>query len=88
MKKIFRMIEKADLELPGSVRDSIYAAEKKGLIEDADTFIEIRELRNLIAHEYLPEAFKEIFMKVLEFSPDLLSSMDKIKTYCYKKYGI
>ncbi|MBU1677336.1 MAG: nucleotidyltransferase substrate binding protein [Bacteroidetes bacterium] len=88
MQKIFRMIEKADLEIQGSVRDSIYNAEKKGLISDADTFIDIRELRNLIAHEYIPEAFKEIFIKVLEYTPDLLLCLDNIKKYCNTKYGI
>ncbi|MEW6654834.1 MAG: hypothetical protein AB1394_15380 [Bacteroidota bacterium] len=88
IQKIFRIIEKADLETPGSVRDSVYSAEKKGLIGDADTFIEIRELRNLISHEYLPEAFKDIFLKVLEFTPDLLLCLENIKKYCIAKYGI
>ncbi len=88
IQKIFKIIEKADLEIEGGIRDRINKAEKKGLITDADTFVEIRELRNTIAHEYIPEAYKEIFTKVLEYTPDLLHSIEKIKNYCKDKYGI
>ncbi len=88
IQKIFKMIEKADLEIEGGIRDSINKAEKKGLITDADTFIEIRELRNTIAHEYIPETYKEIFVKVMEYAPVLLNSVEKVKIFCKEKYGI
>ncbi len=88
IQKIFRMIEKIDLDEEGAVRDRINNAEKKGLISNADTFIEIRELRNIIAHEYIPEAIKKIFVSVLEFSPVLINSFELVKNYCREKYKI
>jgi len=46
LQKIFRLIDELDLETQGSLRDRIYRAEKKGLIENAEQFIECRMLRN------------------------------------------
>ena len=88
IQKIFKMIEKTDLDIEGTVRDRINKVEKKGLINSAETFIEIRDLRNTIAHEYIPESYKEIFKKVKEFTPALLGSIKLVKDYCREKYGI
>jgi hypothetical protein len=49
-------------ELTGSstVLDRIYRAEKRGWVV-ASELIKIRELRNLIAHEYATDKMAEIF---------------------------
>lgn len=86
IQKMFRLIDEMDLDSAGTVRDRINRAEKKGLIEDADVFVEIRTLRNSIAHEYLPEAVREMFPKVLSLTPSLLSCVHSIHAYC-SKYG-
>lgn len=86
VQKIFRLIDRIDLEDVGTVRDRINRAEKKGLIEDADVFVQIRVLRNDIAHEYLPDAVKEIYKKVLDLSPGLIDSVQRVKGYC-RRYG-
>lgn len=86
VQKIFRLIDELDLEAQGTIRDRINRAEKKGLIDSADTFIEIRMVRNDIAHEYLPEAIKDIFKKVFRLTPYLFDSVEKVKSYC-KKFG-
>lgn len=87
IQKMFKSIEKADLEDEGSIRDRINRAEKNGLIASAESFVEIRKLRNTIAHEYVPK-LKEIVAKALEFSPLLLESVEMIKGYCKKNYGV
>jgi len=56
IQKILRLFDVLDLEEPGTVRDRINRAEKKGVVESADDFIQIRILRNEIAHEYKPRA--------------------------------
>lgn len=86
IQKIFRLIDIVDLESSGTVRDRIHRAEKKALIENAEIWIQIRIVRNDIAHEYLPEAVQEIYGKVLELAPSLLSGVTRIKQYC-EKYG-
>ncbi|MBU0967467.1 MAG: hypothetical protein KKA54_13925 [Proteobacteria bacterium] len=84
-QKVIRAFDILDLDDDGTVRDRINRAEKKGIIERADDFIDIRILRNEIAHEYKTEAIYSIFSKVLELTPILIKSMDSIMIYA-KKY--
>lgn len=81
IQKIFRLIDTIELERPGTIIDRINRAEKREVISSAKIFKEIRRLRNDIAHEYIPSAIREIFQKVLELTPYLLDSVEKIKEY-------
>ncbi|WP_252179557.1 hypothetical protein [Endozoicomonas sp. 4G] len=85
--KIFRLVDVIDLEDEGSNRDRINRAEKKGLIDSASEFIEIRELRNSIGDEYQTVALDLIFSRVLEFAPVLLGVADKVRWYCSQYSG-
>ncbi len=87
IQKIFRLVDEMDLDSQGTIRDRINRAEKKGLIDSSDVFIEIRVLRNDIAHEYLPEAIQEIFGKVLSLTPSLLDGVQRTVKYCEKYVG-
>lgn len=84
IQKIFRLVDELDLDSQGTIRDRINRAEKKGLIVSSDLFVEIRVLRNDIAHEYLPEAIQEIFGKVLSLTPSLLDGVQRTMKYCEK----
>jgi len=81
IQKIFRLVEKIELERQGSIIDRINGAEKRGLIESAETFKEIRRIRNEIAHEYMPKAIEEIFKSVLRLVPYVLDSIERVKSY-------
>ncbi len=85
IQKIFRLVDELDLDTQGTIRDRINRAEKKGLIISSDVFIEIRMVRNDIAHEYLPEAIHDIFGKVLSLTLHLLDGVERTIAYC-KKY--
>jgi hypothetical protein len=84
IQKIFRLVDELDLDSQGTIRDRINRAEKKELIASGDFFVEIRMVRNDIAHEYLPDAFREIFAKVLLLTPHLLDGVQRTITYCKK----
>ena len=84
IQKTFRLLDILDLEDEGTIRDRINRAEKKGVIYSADDFIEIRILRNEIAHEYKSETIYAIFKKVLECTPKLLESVETIAVYAQK----
>lgn len=84
IQKIFRLVDELDLDAQGTIRDRINRAEKKGLIISSDIFVEIRMIRNDIAHEYLPEAIRDIFGKVLSLAPHLLDSVERTIAYCTK----
>jgi hypothetical protein len=83
-QKLFRLIARIELEDSGTVRDRINQAEKRGLIDDADIFAQIRILRNDIAHEYMPEATKEIYRKALTLTPHLLDGVKRTRRYAEK----
>ncbi|MEX0780280.1 MAG: hypothetical protein WD491_14995 [Balneolales bacterium] len=88
IQKLLRLVDVLDLETPGTIKDRIYRAAKKGAIPNADIIIDIRNLRNSITHEYLPEAVKEIFATVLTSIPDLFNASKTLKHYCYEKYAV
>ncbi len=81
IQKMFRTIDMVELENSGTVRDRINRAAKKKIIVNADTFIEIRIVRNEIAHEYQSETIYVIFEKVLQLTPHLLDGIDNTIHY-------
>ncbi|PKO90719.1 MAG: hypothetical protein CVU16_09565 [Betaproteobacteria bacterium HGW-Betaproteobacteria-10] len=57
----------------------------------AAELINIRELRNLIAHEHAAEKMHEIYTAVMTISPTLLSTVPKVIAYAdnmIRKYPI
>jgi uncharacterized protein YutE (UPF0331/DUF86 family) len=84
IQKVLRTIDEIDRELPGTPRDRINRAEKKGIIDNAEILMEIRDLRNEIAHEYVPDAIHSVFKKVLKLSPKLFSYIKRVKRYSKK----
>jgi uncharacterized protein YutE (UPF0331/DUF86 family) len=65
----------------GTLLDRIYRAEKRGWIDDAITLVRIRELRNLIAHEYAADKMAEIYAAIAALAPDLLAIVPKVVAY-------
>ncbi|MBI5448276.1 MAG: hypothetical protein HY939_06075 [Gammaproteobacteria bacterium] len=62
----------------GSFRDFINQGEKLGVIDHADTWMAIRELRNISAHEYTDKDLAEFFKKLKLETPKLLALKEKI----------
>lgn len=63
----------------GTLIDTIQYAEKRGLIESAQTWADIRELRNKIAHEYAASDLHRLFSQVLSLTPVVLALSEKLK---------
>jgi hypothetical protein len=80
IQRIFRLIDKIELTGVGTILDRIYRAEKRGWA-DVSEMIKIRELRNLIAHEYANEKMPEIYTAVVTLSPALLAVVPKVIAY-------
>lgn len=87
VQKVFRLIDRLDLDDRGTVRDRINRAAKGGLVDDAERFAELRELRNRIAHEYVPAAVQTIFHEVLDGAPVVLAVGDRVRAYCRRYEG-
>ena len=56
----------------GSLRDFVNQGEKLGLIDDANCWMEIRELRNISAHDYSEKGLSIFFKRVLDACPRVL----------------
>ncbi|MDO9109510.1 MAG: hypothetical protein Q7U40_02555 [Desulfatirhabdiaceae bacterium] len=81
VQKVLRTISVLDLEEVGTVRDRINRAEKRGFIESAEDFVQIRMLRNEIAHEYKSETIFDIFERALALTPALLDAVKRIQQH-------
>jgi hypothetical protein len=77
IQRIFRLIDEIEMTGTGTLLDRIYRAEKRGWAE-ASEMIKIRELRNLIAHEYASDKMPEIYTAVAAMSPVLLAVVPKV----------
>ncbi len=86
IQKTLKILEKFDLEETLTVRDRIYLAEKKELIDSAEELIKIRELRNRIAHEYILSAAKHILEDTLKYTLVIFKCVNNIENYITKKY--
>jgi len=57
--------------------DLLNKAEKIDLIHSADEMIDIRDLRNQIAHEYIPEAITQLVPEVLDNCKILIKNISE-----------
>jgi hypothetical protein len=80
IQRIFRLIDDIELTGNGTLLDRIYRAEKRDWA-NASELIRIRELRNLIAHEYANDKMPEIYTAVTVVSPILLAVVPKVVAY-------
>ena len=56
----------------GSLRDFLDQAEKLGLLEDVNSWMGIRELRNISAHEYTEKDLSIFFERIKQEAPRLI----------------
>lgn len=64
--------------------DRVNLCEKLGIIPSAEELIAIRDLRNMIAHEYLSENLVEIYMEIIRLSDSLLKAILETEKFCTK----
>jgi hypothetical protein len=63
-----------------TLRDRLLYSEKLGLITSVDLWIEMREVRNRIVHDYLPDMQKFLFDDIMNtFIPEIRFIIENIK---------
>ena len=85
-QKVLKTIDAIEGTAPGTVRDRLLHAEKKCIIDSADTFMEIRKIRNQIAHEYEMDALNDIFLFAFKNATLLVDAIKAAKVYSQKFY--
>jgi hypothetical protein len=68
-----------DLGFTGTLRDFVNQGEKLGIVDSADAWMAIRELRNISAHDYSEEELSEFFERLKQESGRLLKLKLMIK---------
>jgi uncharacterized protein YutE (UPF0331/DUF86 family) len=80
LKTVFFLLQ----ENPRTNIDAAHLAEKLGIVDNVDILLNLRELRNQIAHEYVRTQLAQLFMDVMHYVPELHAVIDNLKTYCKK----
>jgi uncharacterized protein YutE (UPF0331/DUF86 family) len=80
-QRVMRLVDDLELTPEGSLLDRIQRAEKRGWVQSAEDLIRIRELRNLVAHEYAADRMAEIYAGIARLAPTLLAVVPKIRAY-------
>jgi len=83
INKVLRSLDAVEYIDGGTVIDAANNAEKRG-IAAANELRQLKDLRNLISHEYVTEKIVRFFDKVLEFTPLLKNVIEKLNEYCSK----
>ena len=86
LQKFFRALDTVELSEGGTLLDVLLRAEKRGLVESADNFLEIRELRNEISHEYATDDLPALFEAVLHKAPELIIAVKRSIEYADTRY--
>lgn len=74
-QKIFRTIWMLLHESFVPFIDLMNTGEKLGILQNANKMIAIRDMRNQIAHEYIPEAICELIPEVIDMTLQLIENV-------------
>ena len=72
--------------MPKTVIDTANFLEKLGVVTQAEQLLMIRELRNVIAHDYVIENRKDLFIQTMQMVDTLKLMSEQISNYFYLKF--
>lgn len=77
-------------EEPGSLIENLNRAERLGVVDSVEQWLEARKLRNRLVHEYMqnPEFFAQDLKLAREYTGLLMSVYNNLRTYAAKRMGI
>lgn len=84
VNKVLRSLDRAELLPDGTLLDVVNRAEKRGLVDSAAVLREMKDLRNIIAHDYAGAKAAEILAYCREQKPVLDAVCDRVVAYARK----
>jgi hypothetical protein len=66
--------------------DRMNLCAKLGVIPSADEMVAVRDLRNLIAHEYATDDVAEIYAETVRLTPALLAAVGSGLSFCNQRF--
>lgn len=85
IQKLFRAIDALELVDEGSMIDRLNRMEKRGIIAKADDWIEVRQIRNQIAHDYVLKDLLSLYQSIYRHCPFLFQAMASMENYMKAK---
>jgi uncharacterized protein YutE (UPF0331/DUF86 family) len=80
VNKVLRSLDRLELNPEGTLLDIIHRAEKRGLVGRAEELREMKDVRNMIAHDYAGARAAEIFAYCREQKPVFDGICDRVAT--------
>jgi uncharacterized protein YutE (UPF0331/DUF86 family) len=81
VNKVLRSLDRVELNPEGTLLDVINRAEKRGLVARAEELREMKDVRNMIAHDYAGAKAAEIFAYCREQKPVVDAICDRVAAY-------
>lgn len=88
VNKSLRTLVAFELEDPGTLLDILQKAEKRGIISSAANFRKIKQLRNMIVHDYAGDDLAESFTLCRRWTPELLEGIHGFERYLATKFNV
>lgn len=88
LQKIIRTLWELLHEDKMPLIDVLNRAEKLEIIHSADSMLEIRDIRNQISHQYIPEAIQELVPDVINLSNALEHNINTCRVFMQRRNWI
>lgn len=77
-------------ENPGSQIENLNRAERLGVIESVERWLEARKLRNRLVHEYMenPDSFAEDLMLAHDYTDLLIDAFNRVHEFASTRMGV
>ena len=81
VNKVLRSLDRLELKPPGTLLDTVNRAEQRGFIARASDLREMKDVRNMIAHDYAGAKAAEIFAYCREQKPLFDAVCDRVMAH-------
>ncbi len=81
VNKVLRSLDRVELKSEGTLLDMINRAEKRGFVGQAGVLREMKDVRNIIAHDYVGAKAAEILAYCREQKPVFDAICDRVDAY-------
>ena len=85
--RLFRSIELYSQQpISSNLRERLQFLEKSNFLSSIELWMEMREFRNKIAHDYLPDQIAKIYLAIeSRFLPEMLKTLSQILVFIQKE---
>jgi uncharacterized protein YutE (UPF0331/DUF86 family) len=84
VNKVLRSLDRVEMQPEGTLLDVVNRAEKRGFVTRAQELREMKDVRNIIAHDYAGAKAAEIFSYCREQKPVFDAICDAVAAYAEK----